>query len=432
MRLTAHNGRAGKNGTFSAKHNDRNFDMSNASHIDQAREEQNLYWHRYHNEGQMTFEQAEALFYERHFAEALQERNEKSIAQRHPERVRSMDDYRHSVKSCPEEQIMQVGKAGETISAKELWDLCAKQVIWEQERFPQFQVIDLALHVDEEGAPHMHKRGVWIAHDETGKEIVGQNKALKEMGVSAPDPDKAPSRYNNAKMTYTQECREHFMELCLERGYSMETEPKEASKSGLDLEMFKTQQEQDKQALLTQQNAQIEQELLLAKEKTEKEKQALREAQDEREAVEKETANMMTEKEFSRELLSSKQIDKIEVKQPLLDKDKVIISRDDFDKLTKAAAASKNLMKEIKPARETNAEKERILGDAQDKADSIIKDAHDKANTIEGRLAQIQLDEVKQDFPQLFKNDVYQGKDFRREAERLHEIQMDEIDAIEL
>lgn len=34
MRGTTHNGRTGKDGAYSAKHNDRNFDVDHAEHID--------------------------------------------------------------------------------------------------------------------------------------------------------------------------------------------------------------------------------------------------------------------------------------------------------------------------------------------------------------------------------------------------------------
>ena len=44
MKATRHNGRAGKNGVYNPKHNDRDFDVSHADHIDAAREKQNIYW----------------------------------------------------------------------------------------------------------------------------------------------------------------------------------------------------------------------------------------------------------------------------------------------------------------------------------------------------------------------------------------------------
>ena len=35
MKLTRHNGRAGKNGVYNPKHNDRSFDIANSVHIDE-------------------------------------------------------------------------------------------------------------------------------------------------------------------------------------------------------------------------------------------------------------------------------------------------------------------------------------------------------------------------------------------------------------
>ena len=47
MKLTRHNGRAGKNGVYNPKHNDRSFDIANSEHIDEERAKQNLYWDCY-------------------------------------------------------------------------------------------------------------------------------------------------------------------------------------------------------------------------------------------------------------------------------------------------------------------------------------------------------------------------------------------------
>ncbi len=47
MKATRHNGRAGQKGTYNVKHNDRNFDVKNSEHIDEARVAQNVYWDCY-------------------------------------------------------------------------------------------------------------------------------------------------------------------------------------------------------------------------------------------------------------------------------------------------------------------------------------------------------------------------------------------------
>lgn len=74
VKLTRHNGRAGKNGVYNPKHNDRSFDIANSEHIDEERAKQNLYWDCYNgfrnfknpekeNELSATFEDVEQLFY---------------------------------------------------------------------------------------------------------------------------------------------------------------------------------------------------------------------------------------------------------------------------------------------------------------------------------------------------------------------------------
>lgn len=266
MRLTAHNGRVGKHGTYSAKHNDRNFDVRLTDHIDEDRSKYNWYWHVYQKDSpDMTFEDAEALYYERHFKETLNERNERSIKARHPERVKTMDDYRKSQKSCPEEQIMQIGKDGLTVDPAILQKIAIEQINWEIKQYPNFRLLDVALHVDEQGAPHIHKRGVWVAHED-GREFVGQAKALAEMGIEAPDPTKKYGKYNNAKMTHTKECREHLAEVCREHGLDLELTPKEHSKSGLALEEYKAQQEQEKARQAQQELEQAQEQIRLQQE----------------------------------------------------------------------------------------------------------------------------------------------------------------------
>lgn len=47
MKLTRHNGRAGKNGAYNPKHNDRRFDVENSEHIDPVRTRKNIYWDCY-------------------------------------------------------------------------------------------------------------------------------------------------------------------------------------------------------------------------------------------------------------------------------------------------------------------------------------------------------------------------------------------------
>ena len=47
LKLTRHNGRSGKHGTYNPRHNDRRFDVENSEHIDAERARQNVYWDCY-------------------------------------------------------------------------------------------------------------------------------------------------------------------------------------------------------------------------------------------------------------------------------------------------------------------------------------------------------------------------------------------------
>ena len=255
MRVTAHNGRAGKDGAYSPRHNDRNFNLATADHIDPERSSGNWYWQW--DKKAASFDEAEKNFYDKYFADMLQKRNDMYIKNGHRERIQSMDAYRCNPKSCPEETILQIGKLGQTVDPELLRRICIEYINWMLKQYPQARLLDVALHVDEDGAPHMHIRQVWVGHDKTGQLCVGQAKALKEMGIKRPDPSKPEGRRNNAKMTYTKECRQHLLDICQQHGLDIETEPKEATESGLTLLEYKRRQEKQKLQDLQEEIAQL-------------------------------------------------------------------------------------------------------------------------------------------------------------------------------
>lgn len=63
-----------------------------------------------------------------------------------------MDEYRKSPQTCPEEVILQIGKMGDTIPADMMARIIQEQINWEQQQFPGVKVLDVALHMDEQGA----------------------------------------------------------------------------------------------------------------------------------------------------------------------------------------------------------------------------------------------------------------------------------------
>lgn len=244
MRITNHNARAGKDGVFSAKHNDRNFDISKAEHIDSHKSQNNIIINLV--DPNSSFEDGEKLFYENHFRQYLDARNKKYEQSRHYKEIKSMDEYRKSNRTSPEECIYQIGNADETVAKEELMAIVNDLLKWQQKTFPNVNILNVALHADEQGAPHIHVRQVWVGHNKDGNEVVSQNKALEEMGIQPPEPDKPIGRYNNAKQTYTRAIRDKLTELCQECGLNIETEPKSASETGLELLEYKRRQEQKK------------------------------------------------------------------------------------------------------------------------------------------------------------------------------------------
>lgn len=243
-RTTLHNGRKNKQGqAYSPKHNDRKFDLDKAEHIDPEQTKENVYWHYLQKENpDMDFSTAEKTFYKDHFEEALKIRNSSYIQHGNKKQVKTLEEYMQE--HCPEETIWMIGNAEDMIPAKILHNIWEEQKEWMKTTFPQVTVLDWALHVDEQGAPHIHERHVFIGHDKKGLEVVGQNKALAEMGVSAPNPQKPTGRHNNAKMTYTAICRKHFQELCKLHGLDIEVQPRERSEMGLTQAEYKTRQEE--------------------------------------------------------------------------------------------------------------------------------------------------------------------------------------------
>lgn len=238
MRATIHNGRTGKDGAYNTKHNDRQFDIRNAEHIDPERVKNNRYWNWTGNP-KMSFEDAEAAFYEQHIKQHLDAQSTRYRAQRHAERAKTMDEYRKSPQTCPEEVILQIGKMGNTIPADMMARIIQEQINWEQQQFPGVKVLDVALHMDEQGAPHIHERRAWVYTDRDGNLAISQNKSLEQMGVELPNPNKPRSRFNNRKMTFSRMCREHLLQICREHGLEIEEIPQEKSLSGRTLEDYK-------------------------------------------------------------------------------------------------------------------------------------------------------------------------------------------------
>lgn len=259
MRMTVHNGRAGKNGVYSPKHNDRQFDISSTEHIDPERIPGNVYWNW--TGKNISFEDAEKEFYELHCREHLDAVNRRHREQRHPERVRDMDAYRTARQTCPEETLLMIGNKNEYLPPRTLRAICEKLKDWEENTVSGLKVLDIALHVDEEGAPHIHMRKAWIYRDENNVESIAQSKTLQAAGIPLPHPDKPAGRHNNRKQVFSAMERQALYEICQEYGLEslLEMQPREKSKSGRELEDYKAS-EAEKRAQAAEMRAKMAEE----------------------------------------------------------------------------------------------------------------------------------------------------------------------------
>ena len=249
MKLTRHNGRAGKNGAYNPKHNDRRFDVANSEHINEERTKKNIYWDCYtgyssslirqqDKENDYSFEQIERLYYFEHYADHIQAQNERNEKTRHTERNRTVDDLLTNNKTCPEESIYQIGTVDESVPGEILAKIVNEFFSEMEEKYgSHVHILDWALHLDE-GTPHIHERHVFDCKNKYGELCPQQEKALEELGIPLPDPDKKKGRNNNRKQTFDTECRKMLFRICEKNNLHLQKEPSYGGRAYLEKQDF--------------------------------------------------------------------------------------------------------------------------------------------------------------------------------------------------
>lgn len=261
VRTTMHHGRSGKHGVYSAKHNSRSFNVENADHIDPDRVQKNRYL-LVSPSGEITsvkeanFDKHEKDFYATMFGDALEAQNERYRSKRNYDRVKSIDDYRTSKQTCPEEIIFQIGTRTDKISAKTLGIAVSEWISTVQRTYgTHVHIMDVAVHLDEQ-TPHAHCR-LCYSHDTPDGRAVSQTKALAALGIERPDMDKPKSQHNNAKQTFTEALRSIWVQAVQSQGIDLETSPAEPGKRSIDLEDYVYQLQKAEIQKLTEQKEQL-------------------------------------------------------------------------------------------------------------------------------------------------------------------------------
>ena len=249
LKLTRHNGRAGKHGTYNPKHNDRSFNLANSEHIDPERVKGNIYWDCFHgfrsalapqdpDDLAATFSDVERQFYESRYTTFIEGQNERNAKIRHTERNRSIPDLLSSRKTCPEETIYQLGTLDEHASAEDLLKIVTEFIEEFKGKFGEHvHVLDWALHLDE-STPHIHERHVFDCENQYGEVAPQQEKALEALGFDPPDPDKPLSRRNNRKITFDAACRKMLFEIAKRHGLDLEEEAEYGNRKYLEKQDF--------------------------------------------------------------------------------------------------------------------------------------------------------------------------------------------------
>lgn len=245
MKLTRHNGRSGKNGTYNPRHNDRRFDVGNSEHIDSERAKKNIYWDCYRgyttagsredsSQPDCSFEQVERMYYTEHYSDFVDAQNARNEKTRHTERNRTVGDLLKNSKTCPEETIYQIGTVEESVPPEVLFQIVNEFYGEFERRFgAHVHLLNWALHLDE-GTPHIHERHVFDCQNRYGELCPQQEKALEELGVELPDPSKPKGKHNNRKQTFDAVCRTLLFDISRKHGVHLEQEPSYGGRAYLE------------------------------------------------------------------------------------------------------------------------------------------------------------------------------------------------------
>lgn len=257
VRTVVHNGRRRSTGeAYSPKHNSRSGGIGN--HVLANPEHKNIYitldfdgnptLHE-----QVDFEKHEREFYEV-FRPSLEAQNERYRKKGNKDRILTMDEYREA--RTPEETILQVGNKDMAVLPEVTRITVAKWIDQMRAKYgSRYKIVDVAIHYDEPGtgggicadgsqsknlSGHAHVRAVWCAEGKDGW-VVSESKALAQLGVTYDDSH-ARSRYNNPKITFTQESRELFNQLVEEQNINVEKVPARPGKKTMTKEQYITEQ----------------------------------------------------------------------------------------------------------------------------------------------------------------------------------------------
>ena len=238
MKATLHIGRG------SVKHNDRNFNLDNARHIDQTRQNENFYINRYLDDT-ITFEECERRYYQENYLQGLEAQNEKYRKRRQYGYIRTIDDLMKAEKTQPREIILQIGNK-DSHPDREVLLQCIYQFNEEFNRRygTNAHILDIAMHGDEI-TNHAHIRLILDYTDKEGHKKICTDKALKALGIKPPKEKEKTNRYNNALQTFTEQIRFIWNTIIKRNGIEIDETVSNASQKHLTVLEYKDKKLQE-------------------------------------------------------------------------------------------------------------------------------------------------------------------------------------------
>lgn len=188
-----------------------------------------------------------------YFGSALKKKNERYRKNRHYDRCKSMNQFMNTPIYKPEEEILQVGCMGNTITKEQLLEIYQDYYKWHNEMFPEVKFLNVVLQMGEGGVPRLYIRRLWIVEISDGFEI-SQEGVLRLHDIKRPDLNKPKDRYNNSKMTYTKMVRDKLLEICLLHGVDVDTEVKDGDAKHLHPDAYKVKMKAETYAKQLEQN----------------------------------------------------------------------------------------------------------------------------------------------------------------------------------
>ena len=388
IKVTYHSGRTTKGGkVFNANHNTFQKTRDGQSHINHDRTEENILY-RIENNKLKPCKSYDCIEFEKKrykelFGESLEAKNQRYIKQRHKERCRDINALYHDPKKCPFEMILQIGKSDDSLTFEEKAEL-SKRVNLDfiremHKRYgANFIPLNLSGHYDEI-SPHWHYRGIFVYQGKDGLEP-NQSKAFESMGIERPDITKPIGKHNNPLMTFTEEARNLYYEICERYGLEIDREvknPSQKHKETLEHKCEMLEKEvQEKDQALEQMTAQL--------------KAITKEA--EKESARYKENKIQAEKEEIRAIHNAELAEKIAKRKVKQNKgDTISIGLKQYQEATAIVQETKRVLnsevyspterKEMQlAARELEREKERYRMAANNIEEQIERRAEEKAN----------------------------------------------------